>query len=116
MSWFTRKRTDGTVANDGLNALDRLTQKASVDLSRRSFLKKAGIGLAGVGAALTVKEASACSLSGGECHPPVRSCVSCPGGLGKVKTTYYRWHNCNGVQQCLVYQTVTANTCTACAH
>ena len=52
---------DGTTADDGMNALDRLTQKASVGLSRRSFLKKAGkagIVLAGVGAALTVRGCS----------------------------------------------------------
>ena len=101
MGWFTRKQTDGTTADDGMNALDRLTQKASVGLSRRSFLKKTlpagaavGLGIAGLAAGSSVVFADEdCRFYGNRCGGESITCVSCSGGQ-KTKKTYYRKFEC----------------------
>ncbi len=127
MSWFTRKRTDGTVANDGLNALDRLTQKASVGLSRRSFLKKAGIGVAATGLSVigmttgvAVTQAQTIGICGwmGECRR-VRQCVSCTGTQYQPVYHIYKYNKCCSVNSCTTtcdyYTTQSAGSCGSCA-
>lgn len=100
MGWFNRKST-----TNEQSVLDQLTQKASVELSRRNFFKKAGGGVAALGMALSIKEAAAsditCAKTTERCGS-VRTCVACSGGKVRTKDAYYYWWNCtNGSRQCL---------------
>ncbi|MBM7846356.1 hypothetical protein [Herpetosiphon giganteus] len=101
MGWFNRKSKANTQS-----VLDQLTEAAAVSLSRRSFFKKAGGGVAALGMALAVKDTSAatnatCTKTTESCGS-VRTCVACSGGKVRTKDAYYYWWNCNdGSRQCL---------------
>lgn len=98
MQWFSRKTTD-----DGQSAVDRLTEKASVSLSRRSFLKKAGVGaaVAGLGVVGMAKGSSVAHADGGTgcsgswqpsgtCSSS-NTCINCSGGRQNKKTYQIRY-------------------------
>ncbi len=120
MGWFSRKTTD-----DGQSAVDRLTQKASVSLSRRSFLKKAGVGAAVAGLSVVgmTKGSSVAHAQTDNCTWQSdcgygSDCKACSNGTyRRVKLIYKNIKCCTNTgctTSCVYYTTVADGACGSC--